>query len=156
MGLDDLPKPTQLIIKRISFGEPIDVINAWLKTKGYNQITEEGLTQLKSKHHVDIKQCEAEQSTGSIYTELITVKDLLIKATQTNEDPKALAQLVNAMNSISKTIEMMNEKEKSKKGEAKVDEKEFIAVLEFLDAEGYLKINDGRKKELIRELSETV
>ena len=156
MGLEDLPVPTQVIITRAANDEPLIVINAWLTFKGYNPITQEGLDKLKAKHHAEIKQYEAQKSTGTIYSELVEVKDLLMNASKINEDPKALAQLVNAMNSVSKTIETLNEKEQAKKGETRADTKEFIAVIDFLDSEGYIKVNHERRKEFIRNLSETI
>lgn len=145
---DSLDGPEKIIVRRLAYGEPLSIVNAWLEQENYNLVDKDGLELLKVKYHDIIKDLGGANSGESIFKELIEMKDLLIKTTGITKDPKAVAQLSNSINAISKTIDDFIEKKKSEKEDNVVGPDEFLGVLRFLKSEKFIDFDEVKFDEL--------
>ena len=150
---ESLSVPEQIVVKRLSFDEPLVVINAWLSTEGFKAIDEEGLGKLNIKYHELIKNMKSDSSGDSIFKELVELKNLLISKSNITNDPKAIAQLSNSINALSKTISDFVDKKKSEKEESHATPQEFLSILKFLRDEKYIDFNEVKFNELSKHLS---
>ena len=153
---NSLSPPEKLVVKRLSFDEPFPIINAWLLHNDYNQITEEGLEKLKIKHHGVVKELKSIDSGDSIFKELVDIKDFLISTSSETKDPKAISQLSNSINSISKTITDFVEKKRAEKEDDVAGPDEFLNVLKFLKSEGLIDFTEENFNGLRKNLLETI
>lgn len=153
---ESLSAPEKVIVKRLSLDEPLVIVNAWLGFNKFNPIDEKGLELFKVKYNKLIKDLRGVNSGESIFTELIEMKDLLIKTTNVTDDPKAVAQLSNSINSISKTIDDFIEKKKAEKDDSVAGPDEFLGVLNFLRSEGFIDFSEEKYDELCKHLFEPV
>jgi hypothetical protein len=152
----DLSLPEQIVVQRISLDEPLIVVNAWLSFNNFKQLTSEDLDRLKIKHGEIIKAIRSDTGSDAIFKELIDLKDLLINLSSSTKDPKAVAQLSNSINAVSKTISDSIEKKKSEKDEVRASPQEFLGVLSFLKSEGFIDYSEDKINELRRHLFGTI
>jgi len=152
----DLSLPEQIVVQRISLDEPLIVVNAWLSFNNFKQLTSEDLDRLKIKHGEIIKTLRSDNGGDAIFKELIDLKDLLISLSSSTKDPKAVAQLSNSINAVSKTISDSLDKKKSEKDEVRASPNEFIGVLSFLKSEGFIDYSEDKINELRRHLLGTI
>lgn len=155
-GFDSLSGPEKVIVKRLSLDEPLLIVNAWLSFNKFNPVDEKGLDLFRVKYNKLIKDLRGVNSGESIFAELIEMKDLLIKTTNSTNDPKAVAQLSNSINSISKTIDDFIEKKKAEKDDNVAGPDEFLGVLSFLRSEGFISFDEVKFDELRKRLFESV
>ena len=153
---DNLSPPEKLIVKRLALNEPYSIVNAWLLHNDYNVVSEEGLDKLKIKHHLVIKELQSVGNGDSIFQELVNIKDFLISTSEVTKDPKAIAQLSNSINSISKTISDFIEKKNNEKEDDIAGPTEFLNVLKFLKSEGIIDFSEEQYDGLRKNLFETV
>ncbi len=151
---DDLSGPEKIIVKHLSLKEPLLVINAWLTHNGFNSLNADGLERLEIKYHELILGLEGKDSETELLSELIKIKNNLINVTSSTEDPKAIAQLSNSLNTIAKTISDSIAKKNAKSEKPRVTSEEFLSVLKFLASEGYIEFGEGKFLELEKNLSE--
>ena len=148
--------PEKIIVDRLIFDEPFDIVNAWLIHNKFNPVDQTGFERIKIKNKSLVEELKASTSEVNVLNELIEMKDLLIKVTGSTEDPKAIAQLSNSINSMSKTIGDLNEKKNANKEEPIATSKEFLSILNFLKSEKLIDFSEEQYNELSKNLSATV
>lgn len=156
VDLKNLSGPERIIVERLTLEEPVCVINAWLQFNGFRPSTEEGINTIKLKLSDLILQLKASRSQDVVLSELDSIRDKLVKMSNDTSEAKDLAQLSNALNAVSKTINDYIEKKKSINEDGTVDLTEYLETLKFLDNEGFLKLNMERLDELRAKMFETV
>jgi hypothetical protein len=86
----------------------------------------------------------------------VDIKDRLISFSKNVEDPKDLAQLSNALNAVSKTLDDFLERSRGGSDEDVVSPDEYLKTLLFLRSEGVISFSEESLNELRRRLLETV
>lgn len=156
VDLKSLVGPERIIVERLTLDEPIPIINAWLQYNGFKPTSEDGINNIKSKYNEIIALIKAAKSQDVVLTELDSIRDKLVKMSGEELEPKDLAQLSNALNAVTKTINEYIEKKKSVGESNIVDATEYIDTLKFLDQEGFISITQERLDELRNKLLEAV
>lgn len=156
VDLKSLSGPERLIVERLVLEEPACVINAWLTFNGFRASTDEGINGIRLKFNELIVQLRASKSQDFVLKELDTIRDKLVKMSSDSTEAKDLAQLSNALNAVSKTINDYIEKKKGIEESGIVDVAEYIETLLFLEKNEYIVINKERLDELRSRLFDPV
>jgi hypothetical protein len=152
MKLNELSAPERILVTRLAFNEPLPVVNAWLEFNTYKPISPEGLEKMRIKYKDVINEVMSSTDSQGVLKELVDIKDKLVDFSKKIDDPKDLAQVSNALNTVSKTIDDFLERKKESKTDEYLKPDEFLEALLYLQAENYLVFPEGKFEELKSKL----